>query len=103
MRPPIWITCRQLSDWTSATGDFGMKVLWNLTVIWIWCLPIAGALGVEPVPDRLVVLTFDDSVKSHCTHVRPVLLKYGFGATFFITEGWDFATNKQDYMSWDEI
>jgi len=55
------------------------------------------------IPDKLVVLTFDDSSKSHFTVVRPLLLKYGFGATFFITEGWDFATNKKDYMTWDEI
>ena len=53
--------------------------------------------------DRIVVLTFDDSAKTHFTTVRPILLKYGFGATFFITEGWDFATNKKDYMTWDEI
>ena len=42
-------------------------------------------------------------MKSHYTVVRPILLKYGFGATFFITEGFDFRTNKKDYMSWDEI
>lgn len=61
----------------------------------------AGAL--EPVPDKLVVLTFDDSVKSHFTVVRPLLKEMGFSATFFITEGFGFATNKQDYMSWEEI
>jgi peptidoglycan/xylan/chitin deacetylase (PgdA/CDA1 family) len=55
------------------------------------------------VPEKLVVLTFDDSSKSHFTIARPLLLKYGFGATFFITEGFDFTTNKKDYMSWDEI
>ena len=66
---------------------------------------LAGALafGREPIPDRLVVLTFDDASKSHFTVVRPLLLKHKFGATFFVTEGWDFATNKKDYMSWDEI
>jgi peptidoglycan/xylan/chitin deacetylase (PgdA/CDA1 family) len=32
-----------------------------------------------------------------------LLLKYGFGATFFITEGFDFTTNKKDYMDWEEI
>lgn len=63
--------------------------------------PSAGAL--EPIPDKLVVLTFDDSVKSHFTVVREALLKYEFGATFFITEGFDFKTNKKDYMTWDEI
>ncbi len=57
----------------------------------------------EAIPNRIVVLTFDDSVKSHFTVVRPLLKEYGFGATFFVTEGFDFATNKQDYMTWDEI
>ncbi len=65
--------------------------------------PPLAAHGVEPIPNRIVVLTFDDSVKSHFTVVRPLLKKYGFGATFFITEGFDFATNKEDYMTWDEI
>ena len=56
-----------------------------------------------PIPDKLVVLTFDDSAKSHYTMVRPLLLKYKFGATFFITEGFDFVDNKRDYMTWEEI
>ncbi len=61
------------------------------------------AAGLEPIPDKLVVLTFDDASKSHFTVARPVLLKHKFGATFFVTEGWDFATNKKDYLTWDEI
>lgn len=65
---------------------------------------LAGpAFGLDPIPDRLVVLTFDDSSKSHYTVARPLLLKHKFGATFFITEGFDFPTNKKDYMTWDEI
>lgn len=59
--------------------------------------------ALEPIPDKLVVLTFDDSAKSHYTIVRPLLKQYGFGATFFITEGFDFKTNKQHYMTWEEI
>jgi peptidoglycan/xylan/chitin deacetylase (PgdA/CDA1 family) len=66
-------------------------------------LPGSTAWALEPIPDKLVVLTFDDSAKSHYTVARPILLKYKFGATFFITEGFDFPTNKQDYMTWDEI
>ena len=57
----------------------------------------------EPIPDRLVVLTFDDSAKSHYTVARPLLTKYKLGATFFVTEGFDIPTNKKDYMTWDEI
>ena len=56
-----------------------------------------------PVPDKLIVLTFDDSAKSHATYVAPRLKQLGFGATFFITEGFDFPTNKTGYMTWDEI
>ncbi len=63
----------------------------------------AAALAREPIPDKLVVLTFDDASKSHYSVARPLLRKHKFGATFFVTEGWDFTTNKTDYMSWDEI
>lgn len=63
----------------------------------------ANLIAVEPIPEKLVVLTFDDSAKSHFSVVRPILLKYGFSATFFITEGFDFPENKRDYMTWDEI
>jgi peptidoglycan/xylan/chitin deacetylase (PgdA/CDA1 family) len=64
-------------------------------------LPIA--LAAAPLPERLVVLTFDDAVKSHFTVARPLLKKYGFGATFFVTEGFNFHSNKTDYMTWEEI
>jgi len=50
-----------------------------------------------------VALTFDDSAKSHFTIARPILRDYGFNATFFITEGFDFRENHTDYMTWDEI
>ena len=50
-----------------------------------------------------MVLTFDDSKASHYTVVRPLLKKYGFGATFFITEGFTFRTNKEDYLTWEQI
>ena len=63
----------------------------------------ANAAPVPKPPDKLVVLTFDDSVASHATVVAPLLKKLGFGATFFITEGFDFATNKTQYMTWEQI
>ena len=49
------------------------------------------------------MLTFDDSKVSHYSVVRPLLKRYGFGATFFITEGFSFRMNKQDYMTWEQI
>jgi peptidoglycan-N-acetylglucosamine deacetylase len=67
-------------------------------------LSMAAAVGGrEPIPNKLVVLTFDDSKASQYTVVRPLLKKYGFGATFFITEGFTFGTNKEDYLTWEQI
>ena len=64
-------------------------------------LPLTHA--APAVPDKLIVLTFDDSSASHYAVARPVLKRYGFGATFFITEGFTFAKNKTDYMTWAQI
>ena len=64
---------------------------------------VAPGFGRAAVPDKLVVLTFDDSVASHYSVVRPLLKERGFSATFFISEGFSFPTNKQDYMTWEEI
>ena len=63
----------------------------------------SGVRQEAPVPDKLIVFTFDDSAKSHATYVAPRLKKLGFGGTFFITEGFDFPTNKTGYMTWEEI
>jgi peptidoglycan/xylan/chitin deacetylase (PgdA/CDA1 family) len=71
---------------------------------WLFLIaPATPVLALEPIPDKLVVLTFDDASRSHVTAAAPLLKKHGFGATFFVTEGFDFRTNKRDYMSWDEI
>ena len=53
--------------------------------------------------EKTVVLTFDDSVKSQATFAAPLLKKYGFNATFFITEGFSFHMRKDLYMTWEEI
>lgn len=60
-------------------------------------------LAATPPPERLVVLTFDDASASHHSIARPVLLRHGFGATFFITEGFSFRTNKRDYLTWEQV
>lgn len=57
-----------------------------------------------PIPDRLIVLTFDDAVSNHATLVGPMLKKHRFGATFYVCEfPPDFETNKQQYMDWEQI
>ena len=64
---------------------------------------LSQADDLLPIPDKLVVLTFDDGVKSQATFVAPLLKRYGFRATFFITEGLNFPRNKERYMTWEEI
>jgi peptidoglycan/xylan/chitin deacetylase (PgdA/CDA1 family) len=65
---------------------------------------VCSAFALETkIPNGVVVLTFDDSVASHATFVAPLLKKLGFGATFFITEGFEFAIDKEHYMTWEQI
>jgi peptidoglycan/xylan/chitin deacetylase (PgdA/CDA1 family) len=59
--------------------------------------------GLKPIPDKLVVLTFDDCNKSDRSFVAAEVKKYGFGATFFVTEGLGFLKNKNHYTTWEEI
>ena len=63
------------------------------------------ARELQAIPDRLVVLTFDDACKSDVEYVAPLLKRYGFGATFFVTEayrhrqGW----NEKNYLTWKDV
>ncbi|TXK48909.1 polysaccharide deacetylase family protein [Pontibacter qinzhouensis] len=57
----------------------------------------------KQLPDKLVVLTFDDASASHATYVAPLLKKYGFGGTFFVCEFPPDFEDKTKYMSWEQI
>ncbi len=57
----------------------------------------------KQLPDKLVVLTFDDASASQYSVVAPSLKKFGFGATFYVCE---FPPNYMDsslYMNWRQI
>jgi len=53
------------------------------------------------IPDKHVILTFDDAVKSHRTFVAPFLRDLGLSATFFVTHAW--MPDSEHFMSWQEI
>jgi peptidoglycan/xylan/chitin deacetylase (PgdA/CDA1 family) len=55
------------------------------------------------VPDKIVVLTFDDASQSHYSYVAPLLKKYGFGATFYVSEYPPDFSDTTKYMSWYDI
>ncbi|MCK0191480.1 polysaccharide deacetylase family protein [Arenibacter sp. F20364] len=57
----------------------------------------------QNIPDKLVVLTFDDAPASQFEVVAPLLQEFGFVATFFVCE---FPPNYRDstlYMNWRQI
>nr|WKN37306.1 polysaccharide deacetylase family protein [Tunicatimonas sp. TK19036] len=81
-----------------------MKLL-NLLALALLLLgrPVAGQIIKQPIPDKLVVLTFDDAVSTHATLVGPLLTEYGFGGTFFVCEFPPDFEDKTKYMSWEQI
>src|SRR6186997_409580 len=61
----------------------------------------APLLAAGVPPDKTVVLTLDDAVKSHRTFAGPLLKELGFGATFFVTHRW--MSDHENFMSWSDI
>jgi peptidoglycan/xylan/chitin deacetylase (PgdA/CDA1 family) len=74
------------------------RLIWILPAVFCGGVAIAAPLAV---PEKLVVLTFDDAVKSHRTFVGPLLKELGFGATFFVTHKW--MDDRANFMTWSEI
>ena len=67
------------------------------------CFTVRSQILKKPIPDKLVVLTFDDAPASQYSIVAPWLLEFGFGATFFVCE---FPPNYKDstlYMNWRQM
>lgn len=85
-----------------------LKLIKPLVVAVLVAFAACGApegTRLEPIPEGLVVLTFDDGNKSDVDFVAPKLQDYGFGASFYITEGLGFKadTEKERYVSWDDV
>ena len=58
--------------------------------------------GLKPLPEKPIILTFDDGYADNYTHAFPLLQKYGFQASFFlVTQPIDF--NDPRYMTWDNV
>jgi len=57
----------------------------------------------KPIPDRLVVLTFDDGCASGYTVVAPILKSSGFNGSFYVCDFDSFKTRKDWYMTWRQM
>jgi peptidoglycan/xylan/chitin deacetylase (PgdA/CDA1 family) len=55
-----------------------------------------------PLPEKPVILTFDDGYADNYTYAFPLLREYGYRATFFVLT--DFVDQRRPaYMSWTQI
>lgn len=53
-----------------------------------------------PLPERPVILSFDDGWENQFKYGFPLLQKYGFGATFYIVSGY---VDHQNFMGTDQL
>ncbi len=69
-------------------------------------------MGLLPKNEREIVLTFDDGFKNNYDVVFPLLKRFGFTATFFLTVGFigktcrwpmDPSIPEMSLLSWDEV
>lgn len=53
-----------------------------------------------PLPDKPVIMTFDDGYEDNFVHAFPLLQKYGFVGSFAVVTGF---LDHAGYMTWDEV
>lgn len=74
----------------------------KLLILFVLC-SLSLNLKAE-LPEKIVVLTFDDAVISQYNFVAPILKDYNFGATFFVCEfPAKSDSEKVQYMNWEQI
>ncbi len=95
-------------------GKFPMRILFLPYVLALILLPMLAIAensidpdpnGVlrKPIPDRLVVLTFDDAPASHYTVVAPILQEMGLGGTIYVCDFDSFRTRKDWYLTYRQM
>jgi peptidoglycan/xylan/chitin deacetylase (PgdA/CDA1 family) len=64
-------------------------------------LALALQIG-HPLPERPIIITFDDGYRDNYEQAFPLLMAYGFTATFFLITGFIDA-GKEAYVTWDQV
>ncbi|MET7681843.1 polysaccharide deacetylase family protein [Streptomyces sp. NPDC005423] len=62
----------------------------------------------KPLPERPVLITFDDGYEGVHRHALPVLAQHGFAATLFVSTGWlrgehDTGGGLDTMLDWDQV
>ena len=66
-------------------------------------VPDPNGILRKPIPDKLVVLTFDDACASGYTVAAPILKPLGFGGSFYVCDFDSFKTRKDWYLTWRQM
>ena len=74
---------------------------------------LAAQAGERPLPERSVLLTFDDGFRSVYTHVFPLLKSFGFHAVVSPVTSWiesdipipynKAELTREDFLTWDQL
>ncbi|MFF3908964.1 polysaccharide deacetylase family protein [Streptomyces sp. NPDC001848] len=61
-----------------------------------------------PLPERPVLITFDDGYEGVHRHALPVLARHGFASTLFVSTGWirgthDMGGGLDTMLDWDQV
>lgn len=56
----------------------------------------------EPLPEKPIVLTFDDGYRDNYENAFPLLQKYGYTATFFLITNF-IDEGRPAYLTWDQV
>ena len=65
--------------------------------------PDPNGVLLKPIPDKLIVLTFDDGPASHATVVAPILKAHGFGGSIYVCNFDSFKTRKDWYQTYRQM
>jgi peptidoglycan/xylan/chitin deacetylase (PgdA/CDA1 family) len=92
-------------DLSVASGDFEAQLAWlraqGYQTIHLRDLVYHLTRG-WPLPEKPIILTFDDGYRDHYTHAFPLLRQYGYVGTFFlITSVID--SGDPAYLTWDMV
>ncbi|MFE5398226.1 polysaccharide deacetylase family protein [Streptomyces sp. NPDC056568] len=92
---------RAFAEQMAAIADRGLTPLGTAELAAAW-------RSGRPLPRRPVLITFDDGYEGVHRHVLPVLAKYGFPATLFVSTGWlrgpyDTGAALDTMLDWDQV
>src|SRR3989338_2192906 len=100
------------NTWCVSQLNFEVQLYWlkNNGYTTISMSQLHGALqeGSE-LPEKSIVLTFDDGRRGVYTYAYPLLKRFGFIATFYIVPGWlegegvPLSEKYTSFLAWDQI